>query len=119
MGQEIKKIVDAQLKFEYKLVQIIQYHECLYNTSHQSFNDELYRNAVWESIASQLNVPSKYCRERWKGILQRFTEEIQWQNMFRATSFWLLFHHLDFLNRIAPNYYFLPMDIDTFQDTSQ
>ncbi|CAG9766196.1 unnamed protein product [Ceutorhynchus assimilis] len=97
MGRLMETYVDAQLKFDSKLVNIVKEHKHLFDRTHKLFEDGGTRRETWEVIAQQLQKTDSYCEKRWVYIINRLYDEIFWMLKYESPSPWLLYPQLDFL----------------------
>lgn len=98
MGRQLVRFVDAQLKFDSKLVKLVKEHRHLFDRGHKLFNDGKTRIETWEYIAKELQETEIYCEKRWVYIIHRFYDEIVYMVKYSTASLWLLFPQLDFLS---------------------
>jgi len=97
MGRQLVRYVDAQLKFDSRLVRLVKQHKHLFDKDHKLFNDGKTRIDTWKLISEQLEETEIYCEKRWVYIINRFYDEIFFMVKYSSGSYWHLFPQLDFL----------------------
>uniref|UniRef100_A0A1B0CXD3 Putative transcription factor adf-1-like papilio machaon n=1 Tax=Lutzomyia longipalpis TaxID=7200 RepID=A0A1B0CXD3_LUTLO len=51
-----------------KLIELVQQHPALYDTTHQSYHDMSVKKQAWKSIARELDLPMEKIRRRWTSL---------------------------------------------------
>lgn len=80
-----------------KLISVIKDHPIIYQTTHDSYRNSTGRNAIWEEIALDMELPEKICKAKWRACRDQYARELKRFGNNLKMSRWKYTKDLEFL----------------------
>lgn len=52
-----------------KLIELVRKYQCIYNPAHKQYKNISYKTTLWDKIAAELNIESKYTMKLYKNLI--------------------------------------------------
>ncbi|XP_017468474.1 PREDICTED: uncharacterized protein LOC108360618 [Rhagoletis zephyria] len=60
---------------EYKLIEAVQMHPCLYDKSSVAYRNRLAKEKAWNYVAGAIGCSVEQCQSRWRSLRDRFVKD--------------------------------------------